>query len=107
MKQTESRWMAAFLVAVMILMATPPGAAGDGTSPLSPDRHRAAVAAALASHGLTPEEVNARLDLLTDEDLAFFAAHPDQIRSAGRQIPDYVLWILIGAVGVLVLVAVF
>ena len=44
---------------------------------------RKKVAAQLSDYGLTPDEVNARLDKLSDEQITELAAHADQINAGG------------------------
>jgi hypothetical protein len=51
------------------------------------------VASALAAHGLSADEVESRLDRLSDEDLTSLAANVDQIQAAG-DVPKYI-WILL------------
>lgn len=51
------------------------------------------VAKALAAHGLRAEEVQQRLDRLSDEDLRSLAANVDQIQAAG-DVPKYI-WVLL------------
>jgi hypothetical protein len=66
---------------------------------------RADVAQALAAHGLSAEEVDHRLDQLSDEDLTTLAANLDQVQAAGA-VPNYI-WILLGiflAVSIIVLI---
>ena len=63
------------------------------------------VAKALAAHGLRAEEIEGRLDRLSDEDLRFLAGNLDQIQAAG-DVPKYI-WILLAiflAVSILALV---
>jgi hypothetical protein len=63
------------------------------------------VAKALAGHGLSAEEVDHRLDQLSDEDLTALAANVDQLQAAGN-VPNYI-WILLAiflAVSILVLI---
>lgn len=66
---------------------------------------RAEVARALADHGLSVEEVDQRLDRLSDEDLRSLASNLDQIQAAG-DVPKYI-WILLAvflAVSILVII---
>jgi hypothetical protein len=64
------------------------------------------VAAALAAHGLSPEEVEIRVAQLSAEDLSALAANLDQIQAAGS-VPNYI-WILLAILlGVTILAAVF
>ena len=64
------------------------------------------VAAALAAHGLSAEEVELRVAQLSAEDLSALAAHLDQIQAAGA-VPNYI-WILLAVLmGVTILVTVF
>jgi hypothetical protein len=51
------------------------------------------VARALAAHGLSAEEVDERLDRLSDEDVRRLAANVSQIQAAGN-VPEYI-WILL------------
>ncbi len=63
------------------------------------------VAQALAAHGLSAEDVDQRLDRLSDEDLTALAANIDQVQAAGN-VPKYI-WILLAiflAVSILVLI---
>ena len=63
------------------------------------------VAKALAAHGLSAEDVDQRLDQLSDEDLTALAANVDQVQAAGN-VPNYI-WILLAiflAVSILVLI---
>lgn len=66
---------------------------------------QAEVAKALAAHGLSAEEIDQRLDRLSDEDLRSLASHIDQIQAAGNA-PRYI-WVLLGiflAVSILAIV---
>ncbi len=63
------------------------------------------VAQALAAHGLSAEEIDQRLNRLSDEDLQLLASNLDQIQAAG-DVPKYI-WILLAvflAVSILVLI---
>jgi hypothetical protein len=63
------------------------------------------VGKALAAHGLSADEVDQRLDRLSDQDLRALAANIDQIQAAG-DVPKYI-WILLAiflAVSILVLI---
>jgi hypothetical protein len=63
------------------------------------------VGKALAAHGLSAEDVDQRLDQLSDEDLTALAANIDQVQAAGN-VPNYI-WILLAiflAVSILVLI---
>ena len=64
------------------------------------------VARALATHGLTPEQVDERLVRLSNDDLRRLAANLDQIQAAGN-VPNYI-WILLGVlIAVTIIVTVF
>jgi hypothetical protein len=63
------------------------------------------VAIALAAHGLSAEEIDQRLNRLSDEDLRLLASNLDQIQAAG-DVPKYI-WILLAvflAVSILVII---
>jgi hypothetical protein len=63
------------------------------------------VGKALAAHGLSADEVDQRLDRLSDQDLRALAANIDQIQAAG-DVPKYI-WILLAiflAVSIIVLI---
>ena len=64
------------------------------------------VARALATYGLTPEQVDERLVRLSNDDLRRLAANLDQIQAAGN-VPNYI-WILLGILlAVTIIVTVF
>jgi hypothetical protein len=94
---------------VLLVLAPPlpavasviPSRAGDATVSRETDLAqvrdalaRDDVAKALAGHGLRAEEVQQRLDRLSDEDLRSLAGNLDQIQAAGN-VPEYI-WILLG-----------
>lgn len=61
------------------------------------------VAAVLAGQGFSAEEVNNRLARLSDEDLSRLSQNLDQIQAAGITQREWI-WILIGAVTILVII---
>ncbi|HEY3054115.1 MAG TPA: PA2779 family protein [Thermoanaerobaculia bacterium] len=61
------------------------------------------VAAALASHGFTQEQVNQKLAQMSQQDLHQLAQNLDQLQSAGLTKQEW-LWIIIGAVAALILI---
>jgi hypothetical protein len=63
------------------------------------------VANALASHGFTAEQIDNRIAALSDEDLSSLAQNLDQIQAAGLTSSQWT-YVLIGAVVVLVLLAI-
>ena len=72
----------------------------------------AAVAEALAAHGFTADEVNARLDRLSPSDLHQLATNLDQLQAAGHTGPHTAgmnskwVWIGIGVLAAIILIAV-
>jgi hypothetical protein len=104
------------LCAASSALAAPiPSRATDKAAPGASAAHRAAiegslarkeVAAALAAHGLSAEDVDRRVSQLTEEDLSALAANLDQIQAAGA-VPNYI-WILLAILmGVTILATVF
>jgi hypothetical protein len=65
------------------------------------------VADALASFGLTNDEVENRLAKLSDEDLRHLASNLQQIQTAGEEVPEYIWWMAGGLLAVLILAAIF
>lgn len=63
------------------------------------------VSAILADHGFTEDEVNQRLASLSDEQIASLADNVDQIQAAGLTSTQWT-YVLIGAVAVLLIIAV-
>jgi hypothetical protein len=63
----------------------------------------AQIAKALASHGLTPEQVNQRVAQLSNQDLHQLAQNLNQLQSAGLTTREWT-YILIGAVAVLIII---
>ena len=63
------------------------------------------VAAVLAAHGLNASQVNARLASLSPHDLHQLAQNVNQIEAAGLSRQEWI-WIGIGAVAALILIAV-
>jgi len=61
------------------------------------------VAAALASHGFTQEQVNQKLAQLSTQDLHQLAQNLRQVQAAGVTTQQWT-WILIGAVAVLIII---
>jgi hypothetical protein len=61
------------------------------------------VAAVLASHGFTQEQVNQRLSQLSPQDLHQLAQNLDQVQAAGLTRQEWI-WIGIGALAALILV---
>lgn len=61
------------------------------------------IAAALAAHGFTQEQVNQRIAQLSNQDLHQLAQNLQQVQAAGITNQEW-LWILIGAVAVLIIV---
>jgi len=60
---------------------------------------------ALAAHGLSPAEIDDRLERLSSEDLQGLAANVDQVQAAGA-VPQYI-WILLAiflAVSIIVMI---
>ncbi|HKC11353.1 MAG TPA: PA2779 family protein [Vicinamibacteria bacterium] len=67
---------------------------------------RSEVGKALSARGLLPNDVEKRLDQLSDEDLRSLASHLNQIQAAG-DVPHYI-WILLAvAIVVWILVTLF
>ena len=64
------------------------------------------VADALASFGLSTDEVESRLAKLSDEDIRHLASNLDQIQAAGEQVPAYIWWLAGGLLAVLILAAI-
>lgn len=64
------------------------------------------VADALASFGLSTDEVDSRLAKLSDEDIRHLASNLDQIQAAGEQVPEYIWWLAGGLLAVLILAAI-
>ena len=103
-------WLASTSVAAPI-----PSKATDKAAPVSSHADRTAieaslarqeVAAALAAHGVSAEEVRQRVAQLSAEDLSALAANLDQIQAAGA-VPKYI-WILLAIlIGVTIIVTVF
>ena len=62
------------------------------------------VSAALAAQGFTSDQVNQRIAALSDEDLRSLASNLDQVQAAGMT-KDMWIWIGIGALAVLLLLA--
>lgn len=62
------------------------------------------VTAALAAHGLTPEEVNHRLAQLSPQELGSLAGQVDQLEAAGLNVPNYIWW-LIAALIIVIIIA--
>lgn len=63
------------------------------------------VARALAAHGLSPAQVDERLQRLSDADLQRLATNLDQVQAAGS-VPNYI-WVLLGiflAVSIIVMI---
>lgn len=86
-------------------MAAPEVSHADRTA-IEASLARHEVAAALAAHGLSAEQVELRVAQLSAEDLSALAAHLDQIQAAGA-VPNYI-WILLAILmGVTILVTVF
>jgi hypothetical protein len=107
----SSRWFSAAVIGALLCAAQAPSLAATGSTAGAAAAEdataREAVARALAAHGLDPQEIDARLAQLSGEDLRYFASHLDQIQAAGKEIPDHVLWIALGALGLLVLLVIF
>ena len=61
------------------------------------------VAKALASHGLTQEQVNQKVSQLSNQDLHQLAQNLNQLNAAGLTRQEWI-WILIGAVAVLIII---
>ena len=61
------------------------------------------VAAALASHGFTQEQVNLKLAQMSQQDLHQLARNLDQLQAAGLTKQEWI-WVLIGAVAALILI---
>jgi hypothetical protein len=61
------------------------------------------VARALATYGLTPEQVDERLVRLSNDDLRRLAANLDQIQAAGN-VPNYI-WILLAVLIAVTIIA--
>lgn len=62
------------------------------------------VSAALAAQGFTSEQVSQRIAALSDEDLRSLASNLDQVQAAGLT-KDQWIWIGVGALAVLLLLA--
>ena len=65
------------------------------------------VADALRSHGLSTNEVQSRLERLSDDDIRHLASNLEQIQAAGEEVPEYIWWLAGGLLAVLILVAIF
>lgn len=63
------------------------------------------VAGVLASHGLSADEVNLRLAQLSPEEIGSLASQVDQLQAAGQWAP-YWIWILVGVLIVVAIVAI-
>ncbi len=63
------------------------------------------LAATLAAHGFTAEEVQSRLAQLSPEELAQLSGQVDQLQAAGLQPPNYIWIILAIFLGVLIITA--
>ena len=61
------------------------------------------VAAALASHGFTQEQVNQKLGQMSQQDLHQLARNLDQLQAAGLTRQEWI-WIGVGALAALILV---
>ncbi len=61
------------------------------------------VAAVLASHGFSPEQVNQKLAQMSSQDLHQLARNLDQLQAAGLTQQEWI-WIGIGALAALILV---
>ena len=61
------------------------------------------VAAVLAQHGLTQQQVNDKVAQLSPQDLHQLAQNLDQLQAAGLTRSEW-LWVLIGAVAALILI---
>lgn len=122
MARRSTPWVAAALAVALLcsaqlpLQAAPiPSRADDGraTGPSGDAATvrdflaREDVGRALASLGLSADEVRHRVDRLSDEDLRQLASNLDQVRAAGEQVPEYIWWLLGGLLGVLILSAIF
>lgn len=65
------------------------------------------IAAALAQHGFSSEEVHQRLAQLSPEEIHALSSQLDQLQAAGADVPKYI-WILLAVLlGVLILAAIF
>ena len=119
MNERRFRRLGIGLVAALFLVPPPPAVASvipskaeDATASRETDLTqvrdalaRDEVAKALSAHGLRAEEIEERLDRLSDEDLRSLAGNLDQIQAAG-DVPKYI-WILLAiflAVSILALV---
>jgi hypothetical protein len=120
MGQGSGRWTAVVVLglvslAVPSLAAPIPSRAAERPTLAASQRDRAAiesllareeVARALAAHGLTPEQAEARLARLSAEDVSALAANLQQIQAAGET-PKYI-WVLLAIlIGVTILATVF
>ena len=65
------------------------------------------VADALRSHGLSADEVQSRLERLSDDDIRHLASNLEQIQAAGEEVPEYMWWIAGGLLAVLILAVIF
>jgi hypothetical protein len=102
-------------LAVPSLAAPIPSRAADPPALAASDSERAVieaflareeVARALAAHGLTSDEAEARLARLSVEDVSALAANLDEIQAAGET-PKYI-WVLLAIlIGVTILTTVF
>ncbi len=112
-----SRNTATFVVLAAAVLAAPGLPAEDvamatntnhaSAAPLAPETvawARATVAGLLAQHGLSSEQVDQRLNQLTDEDLVYLAQHQAQLQEGGEEPPDYI-WALLGVFLVVAIVA--
>ncbi len=61
------------------------------------------VAQVLATHGFTPDQVNAKIAQLSPQDLHQLARNLDQLQAAGLTQQEW-LWIGIGALGALIII---
>ncbi len=63
------------------------------------------VMSVLAANGFTREEANLRLAQLSPQELGALAAQVDQLQAAGQQVP-YWIWVLVGVLIIVAIVAV-
>src|SRR5437667_374250 len=108
-----------FVLALVIVFAAIPSFAGPTPSKTAANQSVASrdadlalvrnvaaneqVAAVLASHGFTQEQVNQKLAQMSQQDLHQLARNLDQLQAAGLTRQEW-LWVLIGAVAALIII---
>ena len=123
MRATSIRPVISFMFLALVVTAAAPLTALPAPSKTAPDQSLAdrqielakiravvsepQIAAALAQHGFTSEEVHQRLARLSPEEIHALSSQLDQLQAAGASVPQYI-WILLAVLlGVLILTAIF